>query len=362
MSKDDVPSTRKGTVIIMKRISNFKVRKVYALAAAIILAVSLSITASAQKKLSELSPGDEVYAGGMPFGIKLYTDGILIVGFSPVDCGDSGSQTPATDAGLTVGDVIKEANGAKITSAAQFAEAVNSCGGNLLIKYVRGGKEYEANVKPSLSKKDGKMKTGMWLRDSTAGIGTVTFTVPETGEFAGLGHGVCDTESGELIPLSSGSSADVRISGIKKGSSGCPGELRGYFTATDTGTITGNTKHGVFGIFKECKTNPMLPDTVEIGSKSDIRTGEADIYCTLDGCEPSLYKICIVSLPKDGSNFEIEVRDASLLEKTGGIVQGMSGSPIIQDGKLVGAVTHVLVNDPTRGYGIFIENMLDAAG
>lgn len=345
----------------MKKIYNSAARRTYALLATILLAVSLVIPAGAQNRLTELTAGDKVYAGGMPFGIKLYTDGILIVGFSPVDC-DEGSQTPASDAGLTVGDVIKEANGTKMTSAAQFADAVNSCGGNILIKYVRGGKEYAANITPSISKKDGKMKTGMWLRDSTAGIGTVTFTVPETNEFAGLGHGVCDAETGELIPLSKGSSADARISGIKKGTAGSPGELRGYFTATETGYITSNTRCGVFGIFKECKMNPLLPDTVEIGSKESIRTGEADIYSTLDGCEPALYKINIVNLPKEGANFEIEVCDSSLLAKTGGIVQGMSGSPIIQDGKLVGAVTHVLISDPTKGYGIFIEDMLEAAG
>jgi len=360
MSKDKVQGTKR-LGYKMKKIKKTKKRIISLLLTAATVFAVFVLPVAAENRLSELTAGDVVNVGGMPFGIKIYTDGVLVVGFSPVDCNE-GSPTPASDAGLTVGDVIKEANGTKITSAAQFAVAVNACGGNLLIKYVRHGKEYAANITPSVSKKDGKMKTGMWLRDSTAGIGTVTFTVPETNEFAGLGHGVCDAETGELVSLTRGTAAEARISGVKRGTSGAPGELRGYFTGRDTGCITKNTPHGVFGKFDSEKSCTLFDGPICIASKSEVTTGSADIYSTLDGCEPSVYKIHILNLPKDGTNFEIEVCDASLLEKTGGIVQGMSGSPIIQNGKLVGAVTHVLISDPTKGYGIFIEDMLEAAG
>ena len=341
----------------MKKLYSLKNRFLSYLLTVSVLLTLHSFPALAEGTEGKISAGDEVYVGGMPFGIKLYTDGLLVVGFSPVDC-DSGSTTPASDAGLTVGDVIIEINGKKTTTTVEFADTVGVSEGELQIKYLRHGEEHTATVKPSLSKKDGRYKTGMWLRDSTAGIGTVTFTIPETMEFAGLGHGVCDGETGELIPLQRGVAAEAKISGIKKGTPGTPGELRGYFTGADIGTIQSNTSCGVFGVLSKEVKNPLMPDKVCIASRSEVKLGEADIYCTLEGDEPLQFKIKILRLPEDSSNFEIEVCDASLLEKTGGIVQGMSGSPIIQNGKLVGAVTHVLVNDPTKGYGIFIENML----
>lgn len=323
------------------------------------LSVLLSFPISATS-LSKLIRGNEVYVGGMPFGIKLYTEGLLVVGFSPVDC-DSGSATPASDAGILVGDVITEVNGIKVTSSAEFADAVGKTTNAMTLKYLRHGEEHTTSVTPSLSRKDGRYKTGMWLRDSTAGIGTVTFTVPETREFAGLGHGVCDAETGDVIPLLRGVAAEARISGIKKGEAGCPGELRGYFTGSEIGTVSKNTSCGVFGSFKSDMINPSLPSKVPIGGKTDIQLGEADIYCTLEGATPQKYRISITKLPKESSNFEIEVCDSTLLDMTGGIVQGMSGSPIIQNGKLVGAVTHVLISDPTKGYGIYIEDMIEAA-
>ena len=310
--------------MIMK---NKKIKKSFVKAISALLAVSfigamLTVGTFAIDSEYSLSAGDEVYVGGMPFGIKLYTDGLLVVGFAPIDC-ESGSDTPAEDAGLAVGDIITEVNGSRTTTAASFADTVRSSEGSIQIKYLRGGKEYNAVIKPSISKKDGKAKTGMWLRDSTAGIGTVTFTVPETREFAGLGHGVCDAETGEVIPLTKGIAAEARISGIKKGEIGCPGELRGYFTGSEIGTVSKNTPCGVFGKFNNDMINPSLPSKVTIGGKTDIQLGEADIYCTLEGATPKKYRISITKLPKEGSNFEIEVCDSTLLDMTGGIVQGM---------------------------------------
>ena len=345
----------------MKKLYSLKNRFLSYLLTVSVLLTLHSFPALAEGTEGKISAGDEVYVGGMPFGIKLYTEGLLVVGFSPVDC-DAGSTTPASDAGLTVGDVIIEINGKKVTTSVEFSDTVGTSEGELQIKYLRHGEEHTVTVKPSLSKKDGRYKTGMWLRDSTAGIGTVTFTVPDTLEFAGLGHGVCDGETGDLIPLQRGVAAEAKISGIKKGTPGTPGELRGYFTGADIGTIQSNTSCGVFGVLSKEVINPLMPDKVCIASRGEVKLGEADIYCTLEGAEPSQFKIKILRLPEDSSNFEIEVCGTALLEKTGGIVQGMSGSPIIQDGKLVGAVTHVLISDPTKGYGIFIEDMLEAAG
>lgn len=312
-------------------------------------------------ELSNLSNCEEVFVGGMPFGIKLYTEGLLVVGFSDVEC-SSGSKTPAADAGIRIGDIITEINGKSITSADDFTTAVESTNGDLSVVYVRDNEKFETKIKPSLSNKDGKYKTGMWLRDSAAGIGTVTFTVPETLEFAGLGHGICDTETGEILPILRGYATDAKISGVKKGVPGTPGELRGYFTSGNCGVIMKNTSCGVFGIMNEEKINKLMPDKVKISNRKDVHTGKAHIYCTVEGDAPEKYEIVVTKVPgsTETSNFEIEITDTALLEKTGGIVQGMSGSPILQDGKLIGAVTHVLVNDPTRGYGIFIENMQKA--
>ena len=188
----------------------------------------------------------------------------------------------------------------------------------------------------------------------------MTYIIPETLEFGGLGHGICDGDTGELIPISRGVVMDVCISAIKKGVSGTPGEIKGYFGTDNLGSMAQNTACGVFGkldkLPKNCRT------TIEVAMRSEIHEGSAEIVCTLDGGAPCRYKIEIVSVNRhaDGSKcFVISIKDPALIEKTGGIVQGMSGSPVIQDGKLCGAVTHVMVNDPTCGYGIFIENMLN---
>jgi len=301
----------------------------------------------------------EVYVGGIPFGVKLYTDGLLIIGFADVDC-STGSVAPAKDAGMQVNDIIIKANGKKVSSASDFIEMVeNSDGKAVKLVYIRNKSEFECEVTPSVSSSDGKYKTGMWLRDSTAGIGTVTFVIPNCGIFAGLGHGICDSETGTLVPLSRGVTSGVVIGGIKKGISGSPGELKGTFNGEKTGNLLSNTENGVFGIFSNEKIcgSEILP----IGRKDDLTEGEAYILCTLDDNKPQKYSVYISDIRRESTGnkcFIVTVTDKKLIEKTGGIVQGMSGSPIIKDGVLVGAVTHVLINDPTRGYGIFADNML----
>ncbi len=298
--------------------------------------------------------------GGMPFGVQLCCEGVLIVGIGEVECA-----SPARDAGLQVRDVICAIDGRKITSAAEVAAAVASGGGREMCFEIRRAEEtLRISLTPVYSEAEGRYRTGLWIKDSTAGIGTVTFIDPETGGFAGLGHGICDADTGELLPLERGSVVNVEIGGVMRGEAGAPGELKGYFSSGKIGTLLKNTECGVFGVFAR------LPDgageeSLPIALASEVKEGEAEILCTTDSGGIGRYSIRISRIDRTGrdvKNFVVTVTDEALIAKTGGIVQGMSGSTIIQNGKIVGAVTHVLINDPTKGYGIFIENMLSAAG
>lgn len=302
-----------------------------------------------------------VYVGGMPFGVKFFTDGVTVVGFSDVEC-DGRTVNPAREAGVRQRDIITHVDGRKLADATALSEAVEASGGRpLSLSLLRGGKTVSVTVTPART--DGTYKTGVLVRDSGAGIGTVSFILPENNYFAGLGHGICDTDTGALVPICRGTVVDVNISGITKGQSGAPGEIRGFFTPRRTGTLLGNTECGVYGILSELP-HDCPHETVPIALKDDLKEGEAYILCTLDEGGIGRYSVTISNVNRNaegGKCFTVTVTDPVLLEKTGGIVQGMSGSPILQDGKLVGAVTHVLVSDPTTGYGIFIENMLNAA-
>lgn len=305
----------------------------------------------------------KVYPGGMPFGVKLQTDGVMIVGLADITSG--GVKTnPAKDAGLLPKDIITAINGEPCDRAEKVTELIESCGGNdVRITICRSKISSEVTLRPVISDDDGRYHAGLWIRDSTAGIGTVTFILPESGVFGGLGHGICDIDTGELMPMKRGIVRNVTISGVVKGQPGAPGELKGYFSAEKLGSLTGNTSAGVFGVFASMPSGTG-EDTIPIGLKESVREGDASIRCTLDSEGIKEYGISISKIDRSGSgtkNMVITVTDPALIEKTGGIVQGMSGSPIIQNGKLIGAVTHVMVNDPTTGYGIFIENMLDAA-
>ncbi len=302
--------------------------------------------------------------GGMPFGAKMFTDGLIVVGFSEVDC-ESGSKQPAYDAGIRMHDVILKINDEPIASAAHMSEIVSASEGREMTFTIRRGEtEMQFSVSPAFSVGEQTYKTGMWVRDNTAGIGTVTYIDPSTGAFGGLGHGICDGETGALLPLSRGMIANVSISGVRRGTSGTPGELKGYFSSGKIGALLGNTSAGVYGILSDIPSEVSKDTALPIALKDEIHDGKAHIYCTLDESGIKSYEVTIRKIKNatDNKCMEVTVTDPALIEITGGIVQGMSGSPIIQDGKLIGAVTHVLINDPTRGYGIFIENMLEAAG
>ena len=306
-----------------------------------------------------LREGLTVTPGGMPFGVKFMTEGVSVVGFCDVEV-DGKKVNPAADAGLKLKDVILRVNGEPLLNAAGLTEKIEGCnGGELILSCRRGKEEVEVHLKPVYSKSEARYKTGIWVRDSGAGIGTVTFMMPETGAFAGLGHGICDGDTGELIAMRRGTVSDVTISSVVKGAAGAPGELKGYFNPGKVGALLGNTNCGVWGVFSE--QPEAVAEPMPIGLRQDVTEGSAYILSTLDSNKTTRYdvEICNINREATGSKcFTVKITDPDLLAISGGIVQGMSGSPIIQNGKLIGAVTHVLINDPAAGYGIFVENML----
>lgn len=336
--------------------SNLKTTRIFSvLLAVILLLVPLCPTAYGADETTQ------VYLGGMPFGVKFYTGTLIVSGVSEVDSAD-GNKHPASDAGIQENDIILKVNGKAISKAEDVAaEVEKSSGKPIAFTCRRGDREFEVSVTPVLSESANKYRIGIWMKDSTAGIGTVTYIISETGGFGGLGHGICDNE-GKLLKIDHGIVTDISISGINRGTPGSPGELHGFFSSGKTGTVTCNTECGIFGVFSDITGLRNTGTLIEIGKKDKIHDGEAIIRCTLDDNTIEEYKAQITipgSNDSQTKNFTVKITDPKLLEKTGGIVQGMSGSPIIQDGLLVGAVTHVLVSDSSEGYGIYIENMLE---
>ena len=300
---------------------------------------------------------------GTLFGLKIFTDGVLVVGMTDVATAN-GLVNPAENAGIKIGDVIVSMNSEKVNSSEDVAKAIENCGGEKVKAEIRRkNMSFEVEITPAKEESDGVYKMGLWVRDSSAGIGTLTFYDPETGLAAGLGHAICDVDTGEMLPIMSGEMVEAEILGITKGVSGDPGEIRGKFkSGLSLGRLIQNCETGVYGVLNEIKDM----ETVEIALKQDVEKGAAQIISTLDNESGAEYFDCTIEKVyyNDDSptqNIVIKITDEELLEKTGGIIQGMSGSPIIQNGKLVGAVTHVFVNDPTKGYGIFAENMYKTA-
>ncbi len=301
----------------------------------------------------------DLIAGGYPFGVKLLTDGVIVTGFENANAASS-----PYNSGVRSGDIITEANGQKVSSNEEFSRIVASSSGKpIVLSIVRGTTPLNLEVTPILTS-SGTYRLGLWVRDSTAGIGTVTFADPQSGVIAGLGHGICDVDTGVLLPLYSGSLVGATIKGVVKGQKGNPGELLGSFDENiQIASLYKNTNAGIFG--EVLDTSSLSGQgTYPVGKQTEVKAEKAHILCDVgDGTKE--YEIEILKIMGTGQannkNMLISVTDKTLLDKTGGIVQGMSGSPIIQNGKLIGAVTHVLISDPTRGYGIFIENMLNAA-
>lgn len=303
-----------------------------------------------EKKVINQTENMEFVLGGEAVGIKLLATGVLVMG---VD---------REDVSLQVGDIILEVNNNKIETNSELLEYAKESGGkDLILKVNRQEKEIEVSIKPILDDISNEYKLGLWVKDSSAGVGTVTFCEKSTGRFASLGHGVTETDENYILPITSGAITKTKIYSIKKGEIKLPGELKGSITSDIIGDICLNTEKGIYGYIYDI-SSIKSKETIEILPKTKIKEKESYIYCTLDNNEKKAYKIEIqkVILNSTGNkNMIIKIVDEELLEKTGGIVQGMSGSPIVQDGKLVGAVTHVFLNDPTKGYGVFIENMIE---
>jgi len=296
----------------------------------------------------------------MTFGVKLYTDGVMLVGMTDVIT-ENGSISPAYEAGLRIKDVITKINGTSVTTVNKVIEIISKSEGQpITITVRRSGSEYSFILNAAYSTADTEYKAGIWIRDSAAGIGTVTYINPVDNTFAGLGHGITDVDTGELMPLLHGTVSGVAISNVTKGREGLPGELMGYFTTDKNGALLGNTKSGIYGIFSELPDN-IMGKPLPIAIKNEIKEGPAIIYSTDGNNGVTAYDVIITGINKNDSeykNFIIEVTDPDLIELTGGIIQGMSGSPVIQNDHIIGAVTHVMINNPKKGYGIFIENML----
>lgn len=297
---------------------------------------------------------------GTPFGIKMVTDGVMVVGTGAVTDCNSRAVSPAQTAGIQEGDIILSINGEKISSKKQLTKLVESSAGQPLSLVVRRGEQLTSlHLSPVRSSLDNSYHLGLWVRDSSAGIGTMTFYDPNNGCFAGLGHAICDVDTGQLMPLSQGEIVEASIIGVHAGKSGSPGQLQGAFVANRSiGSLYTNSYNGVYG---RLLSQPVDAQTIPMAQCQEVRQGPVKILTTVSGQKPQLFDACIekLSLSQDEptKNMVLRITDPDLLELSGGIVQGMSGSPIIQGGMLVGAVTHVFVNDPTRGYGIFAENM-----
>ena len=312
-----------------------------------------------------LTPGNMVVPMGRAVGIKLFSNGVLVVGLSSIEPG-AGRVCPGKLCGLREGDIITHVNGDEVDTIEAVQEVLARHGGEpLTLQALRGKKRMQLTAAP-VENKSGEYQLGVWLRDSMAGIGTMTFYDADSGLFAALGHGVNDVDTAILMPLERGSIMEASVTDVKRGRSGDPGELRGAFDLSgDLGELYANTGMGIFGTIPAGRLPEQSGKAVPVAHRDEVHTGPATILSNVRGDRVEEFKIEITRVERQGEgpkNMTLKVTDPKLLELTGGIVQGQSGSPIIQDGKLVGAVTHVLVNDPTRGYGIFIENMLDAAG
>ncbi|MBQ2840463.1 MAG: SpoIVB peptidase [Oscillospiraceae bacterium] len=333
-----------------KEVKMQKIKNSFNFFAVIIICFSLIITAAATDSLVPL---------GHTTGIKLDAGGAIVIGMS-----EDVDSNPCRSAGISEGDVIKSINGKRVYSNSDLKNAVLGCEGNpLKIEYVRNGKTETAEVTPTKNE-SGEFVLGIWIRDSIAGIGTLTYYDPETRKYGALGHGVSDSDTNLLIPIERGSLMNSTVAGVKRGSPGNPGELIGeYDLSHDFADIKKNTESGIFGTVSDFSAFENMK-TYPVAKREEIHRGKATILSNLEGDKIEEYQIEITSIYFDGEktkNMLIRATDPRLIEKTGGIVRGMSGSPILQDGKIVGAVTHVLVNDPKKGYAIFIENMLSEA-
>ena len=309
-------------------------------------------------------PRTTVIPVGNIAGVKLYTNGVLVVGMSEIEGEDSKTYKPYENTGIEEGDMIVKINNNLISSTDDLIEKVNmSKGEKVEIEYIHDEETKECSITPVKTSEE-EYKLGLWVRDSAAGVGTVTFYEPSTQRFGALGHGITDIDTGDLLNIASGEFVTAQVLNIKKGENGNPGKIQGTVEEQETiGDITKNTEFGIYGKIQDLSSlNIDTSKEMEVAMREEIELGKATILCSLDNQTVKEYEIEITKIYRDNNynnkSMEIKVTDEELIEKTGGIIQGMSGSPIIQNGKFIGAVTHVLVNSSTEGYAIFGDLML----
>ena len=341
-----------------------KNKRSIAMLAMIIVLVLITSSAKATGWQESILYPKEVVPIGRTAGIRMFSDGVLIVGISKIST-DSGEKSPAGEAGMKSGDIIVEINKKKIVSVNDLRNAIQSSN-RVKVKYLRDGKIESCQIQPLQSTDDNTMKLGAWVRDSMAGIGTLTFYDPDTRIFGALGHGINDVDTSSLMPLASGTLIYSRVDSVRLGKAGSPGEIYGQFDAKrEFGTLYANTEFGVFGELDITTVMPLKIEAIPVAEPNEVQPGRATILANVEGELVESYDIRIKKIYLSDRNsirdMTIEITDSRLLARTGGIVQGMSGSPIIQNGKIVGAVTHVLINEPAQGYGIFIHKMLHEA-
>lgn len=304
--------------------------------------------------------------GGSAIGVSFNTQGVLVVAITDVIDADGKRTSPAKDAGLKVGDSITKINNKNVTNAEQVVKTLNNIKKEEInITVTRNNKEFTTSATPIQSLQDNSYRLGIWVRDKTTGIGTLTYYNLEDNTFGALGHGITDADTGELLTVKNGLIMRAKVSDIEHGKKGTPGEMKGVFYKTDEvlGDIEFNNEFGIYGNLKDKFSEKNELKSIPIAFKEEIKQGKAHLLTTLDDNHVEKFEVEILKVEtqdkKNPKSMVIKITDEDLLAKTGGIVQGMSGSPLIQDGKIIGAVTHVFVNDPTKGYGLFIEWMLN---
>lgn len=299
---------------------------------------------------------------GNTIGLKLYSSGVLVIGMTEIE-----GCRPYENSGIEEGDLITYINNKQVTTTDELVECVNNSQGKIInIKYVRDGQEYVTTIEPMVTA-DNEYKLGLWVRDGAAGIGTATYYEPSTGKFAALGHGIIDSDTEELISIEHGEVVTTNVVDIEKGEEGKPGQIKGTVTNGQTiGEVYTNTEFGIYGkITSKNKLNIIEENSLEVATRDEIKEGPAKIILTLENGIRKEYSIEITKIYKnnnsDNKSMLIKVTDENLLNLTGGIIQGMSGAPIVQNGKFCGAVTHVFINNPTEGYGVFADLMIKTA-
>lgn len=332
-------------------------RSILYLAAAAVLTLGMETEKSIQVSSAQTDTTRMLIPGGQAVGVALKTQGVLVV--SRVSRQEM--KTP-----LRVGDVILAVQGEEIAGAQQLARKIEEADADSLeLSVLRSGRRMTLKAAAPVSSTDGRRRLGVWVRDSTAGVGTLSYVDPETQVYGALGHAIVDGDTGDMLPVKDGAIMTADVVGVSKGTSGHAGELKGSFLkeGNQIGTLEKNSAYGIYGVMQVLPAGQIYPQGLPMGGRSQVHEGKATIISTVDDLGPKEYDVeilrCFDQDKPSQKGMILRVTDQRLLSRTGGIVQGMSGSPIIQDGKLIGALTHVYLSDPTQGYGMYIEWMLE---